>query len=384
MKVSIIIPTYNDAVSITETLNSVVSQTYENIEIIIVDDGSTDNTKDVVKSFYDKRMKYYYQQNADQLNAVQNGFNQSTGDIIYILHSDDLFYDEYTIENAVKEMFIYECEALKGPLVTINANSEEKGIIPQRDFSNKRDVISRMFLLFGINILNDFAFIKRSAFIKYSQENYLKWNTPFWLNLVDGSFEVIKMDQSSQPLIKYRIHEENYINNKLGKYNVINGNLRTLMYLMDRYHIPFFYINRFISRILKDRYSPIMLNKSTKNKYKIVKSAIVNRVGDEYKENIYLVSIIQFYKKIQNKNVRNKSIKLKSDFTVNDIFYGKDMRKFNKMALSNQLPDIYYELFENMQSGFGEIIVEQSKASILKEILLFLNVYFDIRVIEND
>lgn len=50
MKVSIIIPTYNDAVSITETLNSVVSQTYENIEIIIVDDGSTDNTKDVVKS----------------------------------------------------------------------------------------------------------------------------------------------------------------------------------------------------------------------------------------------------------------------------------------------------------------------------------------------
>ena len=78
MKVSIIIPTYNDEKTIIETLDSVVSQTYDDYEVIIVDDGSTDNTSEVVKKYVDKlefkeKIKYIFQENRDQLNAIING-----------------------------------------------------------------------------------------------------------------------------------------------------------------------------------------------------------------------------------------------------------------------------------------------------------------------
>ena len=95
MKISILMPTYNDADTIKETLDSVFQQTYKDWEIIIVDDGSTDNTKKVIEQYKknndkDNRIIYVKQKNADQLNAILNGINYITGDYISILHSDDL------------------------------------------------------------------------------------------------------------------------------------------------------------------------------------------------------------------------------------------------------------------------------------------------------
>ena len=60
--VSVITPTYNRGEILKETIQSVLNQTYQNFEYIIVDDGSTDNTKEIVQSFQDKRIKYISQQ----------------------------------------------------------------------------------------------------------------------------------------------------------------------------------------------------------------------------------------------------------------------------------------------------------------------------------
>ena len=59
-KVSIIIPTYNRAHIIKKALDSVLAQTYPWFEVIIVDDGSTDNTRDVIEAYKDDRIRYYY------------------------------------------------------------------------------------------------------------------------------------------------------------------------------------------------------------------------------------------------------------------------------------------------------------------------------------
>ncbi|MEG0301649.1 glycosyltransferase family 2 protein [Cetobacterium sp.] len=80
MKISIIMPTYNDKDSIIETFDSVINQTYKNWELIIVDDGSTDKTEEVIKNYVEKhnlkdKIKYFYQENQDQLNAIINGIN---------------------------------------------------------------------------------------------------------------------------------------------------------------------------------------------------------------------------------------------------------------------------------------------------------------------
>ena len=78
MKIYILMPTYNDGKSIIETLNSVIMQTYNNWNLIIVDDGSKDDTRQIVESFIKEKelmgkIKYIYQENADQLNAIKNG-----------------------------------------------------------------------------------------------------------------------------------------------------------------------------------------------------------------------------------------------------------------------------------------------------------------------
>ncbi len=86
---SIIIPAYNSAKTIERTLASVFVQDYPNLEIIVVNDGSTDNTEQVLKKYADK-INYYYQTNAGVSIARNLGFEKSTGDYIQYLDADDL------------------------------------------------------------------------------------------------------------------------------------------------------------------------------------------------------------------------------------------------------------------------------------------------------
>ena len=96
--VSIIIPTYNRADFIGKTIKSVLNQTYSNFEIIIVDDGSTDNTKEVVRSFADSRISYFKKQNEERAVARNYGIEKAKGDFITFLDSDDVFLDFHLAE----------------------------------------------------------------------------------------------------------------------------------------------------------------------------------------------------------------------------------------------------------------------------------------------
>jgi glycosyltransferase involved in cell wall biosynthesis len=89
--VSVIIPTYNRAEFIAETVESVLNQTYSNIETIIVDDGSTDNTRDVLKKYQDK-IDYIYQDRSERSKARNEGVRHSQGDYIAFLDSDDVWF----------------------------------------------------------------------------------------------------------------------------------------------------------------------------------------------------------------------------------------------------------------------------------------------------
>lgn len=88
---SIIVPAYNRAHMISGTIKSVLAQTYADWELIIVDDGSKDNTKSVVESYSDKRIRYIYQDNAERSAARNNGIRNSKGKYITFVDSDDYF-----------------------------------------------------------------------------------------------------------------------------------------------------------------------------------------------------------------------------------------------------------------------------------------------------
>ncbi|HHH49798.1 MAG TPA: glycosyltransferase family 2 protein [Saprospiraceae bacterium] len=107
---SVIIPTFNRSHLISKAIESTLHQSYENWELLIIDDGSTDNTKNVVNSYSDKRIKYIYQEHAERSTARNNGIKNAKG--LYICFMDD---DDYYLENHL-ELFQNEIEKQKYPV----------------------------------------------------------------------------------------------------------------------------------------------------------------------------------------------------------------------------------------------------------------------------
>ena len=93
--VSIIIPTYNRGYIIKKSIDSVLHQTYEDFELIIVDDGSTDGTKQLIDEYEDDRIKYYsYEHNKGVVYARNYGMKMAKGDYIAFQDSDDVWHSD--------------------------------------------------------------------------------------------------------------------------------------------------------------------------------------------------------------------------------------------------------------------------------------------------
>jgi glycosyltransferase involved in cell wall biosynthesis len=93
-KVSVVIPAYNSGRFLGEAIQSVLDQTFGDFELIVVDDGSTDNTRDVVRSFTDPRIEYIYQKNRGSSAAYNRGIHASGGEYIAFLDSDDIWFPQ--------------------------------------------------------------------------------------------------------------------------------------------------------------------------------------------------------------------------------------------------------------------------------------------------
>jgi glycosyltransferase involved in cell wall biosynthesis len=94
---SVVIPTYNRARLIAATINSVLAQDWKDFEVVIVDDGSTDNTLEVIEQNYagDARVRYIHQANAERGAARNHGLRESRGDYVVFFDSDDLMHTDH-------------------------------------------------------------------------------------------------------------------------------------------------------------------------------------------------------------------------------------------------------------------------------------------------
>ncbi len=103
-KVSIITISYNSAETIEDTLQSVLEQSYGNIEYIIIDGKSTDRTMEVVRKYEDRIAVICSEPDKGLYDAMNKGIQQATGDIVGILNSDDLYVDNKVVEDMVVAM----------------------------------------------------------------------------------------------------------------------------------------------------------------------------------------------------------------------------------------------------------------------------------------
>jgi len=98
---SIVVPTYNRAHLLPKTIDTILAQQYGSFELIIVDDGSTDNTEEMIRPYLaNERFRYYKKENAERGAARNFGFRQAKGDYVFFIDSDDLMLpDHLTVMN---------------------------------------------------------------------------------------------------------------------------------------------------------------------------------------------------------------------------------------------------------------------------------------------
>ena len=189
--VSVVIPTYNRGQLIADAINSVLAQTYKNIEIIVVDDGSTDETRELIVSNY-PMVKYIYQENQGVSAARNTGIQNASGDFIAFLDSDDIWLPqklEIQMEVFRKDPAVI---MVAGRRVKIKLNDP----LPIAPISNKTNTVSFSQLLMGKHIPTPSVVIRRQILkriggVKTNLSTGEDWD--LWLRLT-GSGKIVEVD----------------------------------------------------------------------------------------------------------------------------------------------------------------------------------------------
>jgi glycosyltransferase involved in cell wall biosynthesis len=155
--VSIITPSYNQGQFLEETVRSVLLQGYPNLEYIIIDGGSTDNSVEVIKK-YESHITYWTsEKDKGQAHAINKGLNTSSGTILGWINSDDL-YTRDTLRKVIQAFYKHQhCTLVHGDRILINENSEVTGCSLLTPFRPKTN---------SYNIASETVFWKRNAMEK--------------------------------------------------------------------------------------------------------------------------------------------------------------------------------------------------------------------------
>src|SRR5690554_967859 len=136
--ISVVIPTYNRADFLKEAIDSVLAQTYPNFEILVVDDGSTDNTRDILKEYsQEPRFRYFYQKNQGQSVARNYALSEARGDFVCFLDSDNRWLP-YKLEVSLQAFRDHpDVSIVYGDIITINEKGQEVSRQNMRRYSGR-------------------------------------------------------------------------------------------------------------------------------------------------------------------------------------------------------------------------------------------------------
>ena len=128
LKVSIITVVRNNKETVKNAIDSVLGQTYKNIEHIVVDGASTDGTVEIVRSYGDKISQFISEPDSGLYSAMNKGISLATGDVIGILNSDDFYIDDKVIQRVVKEFEEKNVDSVYADLVYVEPKNLNKTV----------------------------------------------------------------------------------------------------------------------------------------------------------------------------------------------------------------------------------------------------------------
>jgi glycosyltransferase involved in cell wall biosynthesis len=203
-EVSVIIPTYNSAQFLDEALQSVFDQTFKDFEVIVIDDGSTDQTKQVLEKYGD-RIRYIFQENGGPAKARNRGIKESSGKYVAFLDADDVWLP-LKLEKQVNTFRHHPELAM---VFTEHSSFNEKGVF-QTSLGKKKkllngDIARNIFLHSGV--ATPTVMVRKEVFSKiglFEEELQMAEDDNMWIRIA-ANFKVELIDES---LVKRRVHPQ--------------------------------------------------------------------------------------------------------------------------------------------------------------------------------
>jgi glycosyltransferase involved in cell wall biosynthesis len=215
MKISIITVVLNNVETINDAIRSVLEQTYKDIEYIVIDGDSNDGTIDAIKSYGSKIDKFVSEKDNGLYDAMNKGIGMASGDVIGILNSDDVYFDNDVIKNIINVINTYKVDSVYGDLYYVKKNNLQSILRYWKSSDFKKGAFAK-----GWHPPHPSFFVKRNVYTKYGLFN-LNMNVAADFELMLRFLEKHEISSTYLPKVIVRMRMGGASNNNLK--NILAG-----------------------------------------------------------------------------------------------------------------------------------------------------------------
>ena len=388
VKISVLIPAYNSANTIVEALESIKNQTYQNWEIILINDGSQDETEEILRRYLGNTklsLKYTKQTHHNYFKAIRHGLKYASGEIIFVLDADKILFNQNVFYRAVSTILGEKCDGMfVGSRAMYQRLKDGKFHLVRPYYRNEVSLIKTALGL-GKNIYTNYAFWRREIFETSVYENYLINGMPVWYNaennlglrVVNGNFVGLKYRVSK----KVNLGDNSLKQNNSKTLFELSTNLRTLHHIVSRINVPAYStqatLYNLINRLhIASLYPSIF--KQGQTSLKEITPLVVKNIKDSELDNVYLKTIVDF----SNNFDPQKTAKLVIPKGTK-IYWGTEIDEFSNKLSKNTLDQFYYDFMKIIGQGTTIYEIKKDDQKKLEQILDFFTIRDYVRIISN-
>ena len=388
VKISVLIPAYNSAKTIVEALESIKNQTYQNWEIILINDGSQDETEKILRRYLGNTklpLKYTKQTHHNYFKAIRHGLKYASGEIIFVLDADKILFNQNVFYRAVSTILGEKCDGMFVGIRAMYQRLKDGKFHLVRPYYRNEVSLIKTALGLGTNIYTNYAFWRREIFETSVYENYLINGMPAWYNAENNLG--LKVVNGNFVGLKYRVSKKvNLGDNPLKQNNSktlfeLSTNLRTLHHIVSRINVPAYStqatLYNLISRLhIASLYPSIF--KQGQTSLKKITPLVVKNIKDSELDNVYLKTIVDF----SNNFDPQKTAKIVIPKGTK-IYWGTEIDEFSNKLSKNMLDQFYYDLMKIISQGTTIYKIKKDDQKKLEQILEFFTIRDYVKIISN-